>query len=68
VELLAGKEDAMKWPRGKYNGRRIVGFEVQVRFDLVSWGWSLPTYVGDCLSLGPVHVCVVAAYYAGPGQ
>lgn len=30
----------IKWPRGKYNGQRIVGFEVmfRMRFDL--WRWK----------------------------
>lgn len=29
----------MKWPRGKYNGKRIVGFNVQVKADVTAWHW-----------------------------
>jgi hypothetical protein len=29
----------MKWPRGKYNGRRIVGFNVKVELDVTEWRW-----------------------------
>lgn len=52
----------MKWPRGKYNGRRIGGFFVKVRFDILWWGLNLPTRYGGCLSIGPLHVWFEAAY------
>lgn len=28
------------WPRGKYNGRRIVGFSVKVSFRVDGWHWK----------------------------
>lgn len=37
----------MKWPRGKYNGRRIVGIEFKLKLDLTTWRW-LPLYLRDC--------------------
>lgn len=27
----------IRWPRGKYNGRRIVGFSVKFRVNLTMW-------------------------------
>lgn len=27
----------VKWPRGKYNGRRIVGIEFKIRLDVTRW-------------------------------
>ena len=38
----------MKWPRGRYNGARIVGIDVRVRFDVTTWGhWCLPNHVAE---------------------
>lgn len=53
----------MRWPRGKYNGRRIVGFETKVRLDLSWWSLGLPSFRrGKCGSFGPIHVWIEAAY------
>jgi hypothetical protein len=53
----------MAWPRGRYNGQRIVGFVVKVRVDLLWWGFRLPSIkYGQCGSLGPLHVWLEAAY------
>lgn len=43
----------MKWPRGRYNGRRVVGIELKFRIDLDEWRW-LPrwTKYASCLSWG----------------
>lgn len=30
----------MRWPRGKYNGRRITGLSVKVRFDISMILWK----------------------------
>lgn len=30
----------VKWPRGKYNGRRIVGVCVKFKLDLLKWYWK----------------------------
>lgn len=36
----------MKWPRGRYNGRRITGFQLKFIFDVRCWtvrvftGWT----------------------------
>lgn len=29
----------MKWPRGKYNDQRIVGFNVQIKMNVLHWRW-----------------------------
>jgi hypothetical protein len=29
----------LRWPRGRYNGKRIVGIAVKVRIDLRHWNW-----------------------------
>jgi hypothetical protein len=29
----------MKWPRGKYNGKRIVGIRFGVQIDITAWVW-----------------------------
>ncbi len=30
----------MKWPKGKHNGQRIVGFGVQIKIHILYWGWE----------------------------
>lgn len=56
----------MRWPRGKYNGMRIVGFDVRVRFDLCRWSLAWPSLLyGTCLSIGPLHVWFGSAYKEG---
>jgi hypothetical protein len=52
----------MKWPRGKYNGRRIVGFDVRARLDLLVWSWCLPDRYGRCMAVGPLRVWFSPAY------
>lgn len=29
----------IKWPRGKYNGRRITGFQIKLAFDVKIFLW-----------------------------
>ena len=29
----------IRWPRGRYNGRRIAGFKVSLGVDLLWWNW-----------------------------
>lgn len=36
----------MKWPRGRYNGRRIIGISFKVQFTVNNWRW-IPT-IGGC--------------------
>lgn len=33
----------MKWPRGKYNGRRIGGIEAKLKINILWWIW-LPAF------------------------
>lgn len=53
----------MTWPRGRYNGQRIVGFEIKIRCDILEWGWQLPNLkYGVCGRLGPFRIWLSAAY------
>jgi hypothetical protein len=52
----------MKWPRGKFNGQQIVGYEVKARLDFTMWRLGLPNRFGVCLSLGPLHIWFNAVY------
>lgn len=29
----------VKWPRGRYNGKRIVGVEFKIVLDVTTWRW-----------------------------
>lgn len=38
----------MKWPRGKYNGQKIVGFEVSLRSRIIGWrDWGIRFWIPD---------------------
>lgn len=51
------------WPRGKYNGQRIVGFEVKVVVDVRRWMLVWPHFLyGRCLAVGPLRVWLSPAY------
>lgn len=52
----------MRWPRGKFNGQRIVGVVVKFRLDFRRWRFVLPDRFGRCLALGPLSVWIEAAY------
>lgn len=30
----------MSWPRGRYNGKRIVGLSVKLQIDVSHWNWK----------------------------
>ena len=53
---------SIRWPRGRYNGQRIVGVTVKADIDVLNWGLSLPTRYGGCLWLGPLRLWVSACY------
>lgn len=54
------------WPRGRYNGRRIVGLRLDILFDVTIPIWNLchpfPLYYGRCLGLGPLRIWITPAY------
>lgn len=53
----------MRWPRGRYNGQRIVGVEVKCCVDFTWWGLALGSVTyATALSVGPFHVWVGAVY------
>ena len=53
----------MRWPRGKYNGRRIVGFRVIIALDVRSWSlrWGSIDY-GSAFCFGPWRIWLSAEY------
>ena len=40
----------MHWPRGKYNGKRIVGVDIRVKLDVTHWYWR-PIWLPLCHGL-----------------
>ncbi len=52
----------MRWPRGKYNGQRIVGFVLNMKFDVFCWRFNLPDRYGTCLGLGPLRIWLSCNY------
>jgi len=54
----------MRWPRGKYNGSRLGGFQIKVTFNL--WWWSFPhgEWSRWCHSIhiGPLHIWIDPTY------
>lgn len=46
----------MKWPRGKYNGQRIVGTTFKIAIDITDWQWKPLIIWWQC---GGIHwLCV----------
>jgi hypothetical protein len=51
-QWTTGKQFRIRWPRGKYNGRRITGGSVKLTFDTelfyfrprASWGYGQPYF------------------------
>ena len=53
----------MRWPRGRFNGQRIVGVELRVRVQVTHWYWSWPSlYQGRCLGCGPLCIWIEPTY------
>jgi hypothetical protein len=36
-----------RWPRGRYNGQRIVGFSVKFKCDVTVWRWIPMIRIGE---------------------
>lgn len=57
------KFNPTKWPRGKYNGKRIVGFHLSITVDVLFWILSCKWNFGEpYLYLGPVCFRIKAEY------
>jgi hypothetical protein len=55
----------MKWPRGKYNGRRIVGFEIIIAIDVTNWRSLFFNKVCSGLlvmAMGPIRITLSLNY------
>lgn len=53
----------LKWPRGKYNGKRIVGFKISIKIDILFWMLTCKWNFGEpYLFIGPVCIRFYAAF------
>ncbi len=49
----------MKWPRGKYNGRRIVGVSMKIQIIVDYWGFGFQWNIGT----KHIHVGAVLIHF-----
>ena len=57
----------MRWPHGRYNGRRIVGIAIRMEIDILTWWWGVRCQHGTlAIFMGPVHIWVDANYETLP--
>lgn len=52
----------MRWPRGRYNPGRIVGFEVKFQLDIRSWRFGVGSRWSKAVFIGPFHFWFSPAY------
>ena len=53
----------MKWPRGKYNGQKIVGIEFKFKVDITFWRLLLKWNFGEpYFFLGPFRLQISPVY------
>jgi hypothetical protein len=53
----------IRWPRGRWNGRRIGGFEFHLAVNLFVRIWCMPSlYNSYCLGLGVLRIWIEPAY------
>ena len=53
---------ALHWPRGRYNGRRIVGLDIHAKIDVTAWRMRWFGAYGQCLWVGPLRVWISFEY------
>lgn len=47
----------MKWPKGKYNGKRIVGFSIKFTIDITYWNFKFYWNFGQpAIVIGPLRI------------
>ena len=53
----------MKWPIGKYNGKKIAGFRLKFSVNVFFWMWKIQfsTWI-KAIHLGPFHLWIEAEY------
>jgi hypothetical protein len=53
----------MHWPRGKYNGQRIVGIEIRFKLNITYWLCTASWNYGEpYVFIGPLRIQVSAVY------
>lgn len=56
----------MKWPRGKYNGKRIAGFKITFQFNILVWYYAIYCWAGiPSIHVGPIHILIETVYGIG---
>ena len=57
----------IKWPRGKYNGQRIVGIVAKISVDVTHWRWTPRLYAwSGCLHWLCFRAWLAAEYSGHP--
>jgi hypothetical protein len=52
-----------RWPRGRYNGRKIAGLECRIRINVLWWSLKIKWFYGTLsLHFGPLHVWIEPEY------
>jgi len=53
----------LKWPKGRYNGKKIVGFKISIKIDILFWALTYKWNFGEpYLFIGPACFRFYAAY------
>lgn len=53
----------LKWPRGRYNGKRIVGIRISLTVNVRRWHvWLKRRHLPYSIALGPVRGWVEPSY------
>lgn len=46
----------MKWPRGRYNGMRILGISIKMKIDVTLWGFDIYWKHQKSIHIGCLHI------------
>jgi hypothetical protein len=53
----------ISWPRGRYNGQRIEGFEIKIQVHVLWWRLHFHCKFGElAVFIGPITVRISAMY------
>ena len=55
----------MKWPRGKYNGQKIIGVELKIKFNLQWWAFAVRWKYNNAVFIGPFRIELGWVYEMG---
>jgi hypothetical protein len=52
------KDKPDRWPRGKFNGQRVVGVVCTIKVDITQWDLRWFGSYGACACIGPIRIWV----------